>query len=575
MKNQLKDFRNFLYMAWEHLNLPNPTPIQYDIAEYIQQGPKRRVVQAFRGVGKSWITSAYVCHQLLLDPTKNILVVSASKQRADDFSTFTLRLISEMPILKHLKPLESQRNSKVAFDVGPAPASHAPSVVSKGITSQITGSRADLIVADDVESLNNSATQTMRDKLSEGIKEFDAVLKPGGDIVFLGTPQTESSIYSVLPERGFKTQIWPARYPNKSQKRGYGNYLAPQILKKIEDDPELKSQPTDPDRFDSEDLMEREASYGRTGFALQFMLDPSLSDADRYPLKLADLVVMSLNPREGPEKPVWAASAENMIQDLPNVGMPGDRFYGPVTLGDGSWASYTGSVMAIDPSGRGADETAYAVVKMLNGFLFVTDAGGLPGGYSDDTLKRLAVVAKEQEVNLIIVESNFGDGIVAELFKKHIIQTKQRILVEEVRANVRKEERIIDTLEPILNQHRLVVNKSVVEWDYNSNREAPPEERLLYMLFYQMSRMCRQKYAVKHDDRLDCLAQGVKYYIDALSISAQEQINLRKREEWNDILEQFIDDPQCATNHLVLGMDVDQRKEARGKSDGKSVPTWL
>ena len=161
VEDQLRDFRNFLYLVWDHLNLPDPTPIQYDIAEYIQHGPKRRVVQAFRGVGKSWITSAFVVHQLLLDPTKNILVVSASKQRADDFSTFTLRLITDMPLLRHLIPTENQRNSKIAFDVGPAPASHAPSVVSKGITSQITGARADLIIADDVESMNNSQTHTI------------------------------------------------------------------------------------------------------------------------------------------------------------------------------------------------------------------------------------------------------------------------------------------------------------------------------------------------------------------------------------------------------------------------------
>ena len=94
------------------------------------------------------------------------------------------------------------------------------------------------------------------------------------------------------------------------------------------------------------------------------------------------------------------------------------------------------------------------------------------------------------------------------------------------------------------------------------------------MLFYQMSRMCREKYAVKHDDRLDCLAQGVKYFIDAFGISAQEQINLRKREEWNDILEQFMDDPQAATNHLVMGMDLEQRREARGIASGKTTPTW-
>ncbi len=138
---------------------------------------------------------------------------------------------------------------------------------------------------------------------------------------------------------------------------------------------------------------------------------------------------------------------------------------------------------------------------------------------------------QKYNVTKLVIETNFGDGIVAELFKKHLQQTKQLIDVEEVRANVRKEDRIIDSLEPTLNQHRLIVDKSVVEWDYNSNKDAAPEERLQYMLFYQMSRMCREKGAVKHDDRLDCLAQGVKYYIDAMGISAQEVIKARRQEE--------------------------------------------
>ena len=87
--------------------------------------------------------------------------------------------------------------------------------------------------------------------------------------------------------------------------------------------------------------------------------------------------------------------------------------------------------------------------------------------------------------------------------------------------------------------------------------------------------MCRQKYAVKHDDRLDCLAQGVKYYIDAFGISAREQIKLKKREEWDDMLESFIDDPQASADHLVLGLDLEQRREARGKSGGKNTYTWV
>ena len=182
LPDEIKDFRNFLFLVWKQLNLPQPTPIQYEIADYMQHGPKRAVIQGFRGVGKSWICSAFVVHQLLLDPSKNILVVSASKTRADDFSTFTLRLIHEAPFLKHLAPGDKQRFSKISFDVAPAPASHAPSVKSLGITSQLTGSRADIIVADDVEVPNNSATQMMRDKLGEQVKEFDAIIKPNKDL---------------------------------------------------------------------------------------------------------------------------------------------------------------------------------------------------------------------------------------------------------------------------------------------------------------------------------------------------------------------------------------------------------
>jgi len=140
-----QDFRIFLLAIWVHLGLPAPTPIQYDIARFIQLGPKRMIVMAFRGVGKSWITSAFVCWLLLNNPQLKILVVSASKERSDAFSIFTKRLINEVPMLQHLRAGEDQRDSNIAFDVGPATAAHAPSVKSIGITGQLTGSRADVI----------------------------------------------------------------------------------------------------------------------------------------------------------------------------------------------------------------------------------------------------------------------------------------------------------------------------------------------------------------------------------------------------------------------------------------------
>jgi hypothetical protein len=535
----LHDFRNFLFLCWKHLNLPDPTPVQYDIADFVQNGPKRRVIQAFRGVGKSWITSAYVCHQLLLDPTKNILVVSASKTRSDDFSTFTLRLINDMSILEHLRPKDEQRNSKIAFDVGPAPASHAPSVVSKGIFSQITGSRADLIIADDVESLNNSATQMMRDKLLETVKEFDAVLKPDGHIIYLGTPQTEMSIYTSLSERGYSLRVWPARIPSEGQESRMGPTLAPMIKSLREDSEAVRGDAVDPARFNDADLLEREASYGRTGFALQFMLDSTLSDLSRYPLRLSDLLVMNLSGDMGPEKLIWAPDRDRIVGDVPCVGMSGDRYYTPFEISN-SWQKFTGSVLAIDPSGRGADETAYAVVKMLNGYLFVTDAGGIEGGYDDKALRKLAEIAKAEQVNKVLIESNFGDGMFTALLTPVLAKT-YKVSIEEVRHSTQKERRIIDTLEPVLNQHKLVINRKVIEQDYDSTRHLPPEKALKYQLFYQMSRITRSKGALAHDDRLDVLAMAVNYWTEQMSQDVDRQMATRKEELLKRDLENFMD----------------------------------
>jgi len=535
---QLRDFRNFLFMVWKHLNLPDPTPVQYDIAEYLQNAPKRCIIEAFRGVGKSYVTSAFVVHQLLLDPECKVLVVSASKQRADDFSTFTQRLITEMPILAHLKPREGQRQSKIAFDVAPAKASHSPSVKSVGITGQLAGSRADIIVADDIEIPNNSATQVMREKLAESVKEFDAVLKPDGRIIYLGTPQTEMSIYELLPERGYEVRVWCARYPNENQRDRMAGRLAPMLADALDRNPALAGKPTDPKRFDDTDLLERELSYGRSGFALQFMLDTSLSDQDRYPLKLADLVVMSCNTQKAPENVIWTKNPMHVLSDLPNVGLNGDKFYSPLQI-IGDWIPYTGSVMAIDPAGRGADETSYAIVKMLNGFLYLVAAGGLQGGYSPETLQTLADLAKAHTVNQIIIEANFGDGMFSELLKPYLQKTHP-VTVEEVKHSIQKEKRIVDVLEPVMNQHRLIVDQGVIEADYKSVGHYAADKATRYMLFYQMTRITRDKGALSHDDRLDALAIAVQYWVDQMAAQADEAIKDRKQLLLEEELDKFM-----------------------------------
>lgn len=505
-----KDFRNFLFLAWKHLALPDPTPIQYDIADYLQHGPKRLIIQAFRGVGKSWITSAFVVWKLLCDPQLKFLVISASKQRSDDFSTFTKRIIHEMPILQHLRAREDQRNSNVAFDVAPSRAAHAPSVKSVGITGQIVGSRAHIIIADDVEVLSNALTQVMRDKLGEVVKEFDAVVMPKvGRIIYLGTPQVEESLYAGLQERGYKCRIWPAQMPNKTLKEFYGERLAPFInTLQIED-----GEPTDPLRFDSLDLEERRASYGNSGFALQFMLDTSGEDDNRYPLKLRDLIILPLSTEEGPGRVLYG---KDELLDLPAVGLTGDYFYKPMSVSE-DYYTYTGAVLHIDPAGRGQDETGYCVTKMLNGKIFVLAIGGLKGGYDKPTLTKLARLAKQHKVNIVEIEANFGDGMYTEIFKP-VLRQYHPCMVEEIKHHKQKEARIIDVLEPIMNQHRLIIDLGEAERDYEEHKDEPRRQ-----LFYQMTRLTREKGALQFDDRIDVLSMGVNYWVKQMAANEEEE----------------------------------------------------
>lgn len=533
------DFRNFLWVIWKHLNLPDPTPVQYDIAQFLQHGPRRLVIEAFRGVGKSWVTSAFVLWLLYVDPQTKVLVVSASKERADAFSTFTLRLINEVELLQHLRPRDEQRSSKVAFDVGPAQPDHAPSVKSVGINGQIAGSRANVIVADDIEVPNNSATQPLRDKLLEAVKEFDAVLKPGGRVVYLGTPQSEQSVYNALPDRGYTVRIWPSRYPKPDKREKYGAKLAPFIATKLDANPDLAGAPTDIARFDDEDLMERELSYGRSGYALQFQLDTSLSDADKYPLRLSDLIVLPVDPLMGPSSLAWGSGPQQRTE-LPAVGLPGDHYYAPVFVSQ-DYLAWEGVVMFVDPSGKGKDETAWIVLRQLHGKLFLTKLGARQDGYSDDTLSAILKDAKSEGVNLILVEPNAGLGMFAQLLRAKAMEMYPVTIEDAEWASVQKEVRIIDTLEPIMNQHRLIVTPEVIEYDYRSTTEKTSEDVNRYRLFYQMTRITRERNALVRDDRLDALAGAVAYWIESMGRNAEQDHLAQKEQALDDELEKFMD----------------------------------
>lgn len=568
-----RSFVAFLFVLWRALNLPKPTKCQIDMARTLSDGKQRRfILQAFRGIGKSFITCAFVVWKLWNNPQLKFLIVSASKERADANSIFIKRIIDLLPFLAELKTGPGQRDSSLSFDVGPAKPDHSPSVKSVGITGQLAGSRADILIADDVEVPNNSATQSARDHLGELVKEFDAILKPGdaSTIIYLGTPQTEMTLYRELEKRGYVTTIWPARYPKDQKDReSYGHRLAPMIAGELEADGTLHWKPTDPVRFDDKDLRERELSYGKGGFALQFMLNPNLSDAEKYPLKLRDFIVGRFSLDTAPTTFQWLPNGNNEAKGLPNVGLKGDRFHRYETAGQAS-APYAAKILVIDPSGRGKDETGYAVLYMLNGYIFLMDWGGFRGGYDDTTLQGLADIGKKFKVNEVVIEGNFGDGMYVKLFSPVMTRT-HRCAVTEVKSKGQKELRICAVLEPVLGSHKLVVSEDVIAKDYetalNIGRDygtalnVDGTSAVKYSGFYQLTRLTTERGALAHDDRLDALAIGVQFFTDAMEkdseVGASEMLEEFLMDQMENPLLGFEDHRQILMGEVTMQYEDD------------------
>jgi hypothetical protein len=308
----------------------------------------------------------------------------------------------------------------------------------------------------------------------------------------------------------------------------------------VEKDPKLAGRPVDPKRFTDVDLRERELSMGKSTFALQFMLDTSLADADRYPLKLADLIVFDANATKAPVDLMWASDPRYMVGDeVPNVGFNGDRLFGPMMVSP-EWSPYQSIVMSLDPAGRGGDEVGYAVLAFHYGRLYLLDAGGLKGGYEDDNLSAIANIAKRWKVNLLIEEPNFGDGMFGKLLRPFLERIYPVTIEETERSSTQKEVRIIDTLEPVMNQHRLVVNKALFKQDFDSVNRYGAEQQARYRLFYQLTRITRDKGSLAKDDRIDALALAVHYYTDKLDRDVKKAQAIHKEKLLDQELRTFM-----------------------------------
>ena len=566
LPEELEPLAHFTTYILRELSLADtPTKQQLGILQYLEHGPDRQIVTAYRGCGKSFLTSVYALWRLMQDPFREkILLVGATADKAIEISTFMLRLVRDVDILESLQPLPDGRGSVNAWDVGPSVVDQSPSVRAVGLLSpSLTGKRCTAAVIDDCETLSNSITVLKQERLAAAITEIEAIRKPSveGELprktIFLGTPHLESSLYLRLRrERNYKARMWPARYPSPTSDAwdSYEGCLDPAIAAEVEEDPSIAGDPTDPERFGHDELLKREMSMTRASVQLQYQLDCRLSTLERYPIRLGDLIVMDLDGKALPEVVSWASGPEQVIQDLVCIGLGADRHYHRPMVVQG-WVSAKETwrcVLSIDPSGRGRDEMAWTVLAEYSGNFFVLESGGTTQGYSEEVLKMLSMRAKRWNVTQIVVESNFGDGLFTALLQP-VMNKVHPCGIEEIRVNQQKERRICDQLAPLTQQHRLVISADVIRKDYQDaerNNDRGYERSLLF----QMSRITMDRGSLAADDRIDSLALACQFFTEAAAQDQNRVAANREYEMFMNQIEMAADETGASIDALALGL---------------------
>lgn len=551
-QEMMDDFRNHLWACFKYLGIGEPTPAQYAMADALQNGPTDMQLQAGRGFGKSVITSCLASWFLLKEVNTTIMVVSATSNKAAEFISMTRKILDLVPYCEGLRPGDHTTDNAFAFDVEcRSKIGQDKSCFARGISSQLTGSHADYVIADDVEIEGNCETANAREKLMTKVSEFEQIRNVGGRVIFLGTPQIKDSIYNQL-KTGYPVTKFPAIMPDLNDIVESENINEWIVQLSIE-----PGRPTHPERFPMEVLMERLAKIGPKLFALHYKLDTSLADFEKFPLRLSDLIVLDLNPELCPEKIIWSNSKP--MKGVPSFGLTGDLIFEPMWVSD-KFIPYTQRVMYIDPSGRGEDETAICIASFSNGYIYINELIGFAGGYEKGILKKIARLAYEYDVKLVRVESNFGDAMFCQLLAPILSEVCGHVAIEDFRAVGRKEARIIETLEPAMTNHRIVFDKRAICQEETQK---------------QITRIFDKRGALPKDDRVDCLAAAVSYWEGLLATDVDVIIDRNRTKDREAIVKTWLsDDRRMGLWSDQLSGAVVNRSLEKKKAVDKNKPLW-
>ncbi len=206
-KTHFARFAEFVWIWNQVLGLGLPSHHR-KMADWLEEcwnaGRREMLLMAFRNSGKSTIVGLFCAWLLYRDADLRILVLAADLDLAKKMVRNVKRIVERHPLLAGLVPDRLTDWGSERFTVARPGVLRDPSMQAVGIGGNITGSRADIVICDDVEVPKNSDTAHKRNELREKLSEISYVLSPGGAQLYVGTPHSCYSIYAdeMRPETG-------------------------------------------------------------------------------------------------------------------------------------------------------------------------------------------------------------------------------------------------------------------------------------------------------------------------------------------------------------------------------------
>ena len=146
-------FEDFAVIGMKFLGF-DTTWMQLDIAKFMaDKRYRKKMVAAQRGEAKSTLAALYAVWSIIQNNAYRVLIISAGESQASDVAILCVRLITQWHLLCYLRPNAQlgDRTANTKFDIHChlKPVDKSASITCVGITANLPGLRADLLIPDD------------------------------------------------------------------------------------------------------------------------------------------------------------------------------------------------------------------------------------------------------------------------------------------------------------------------------------------------------------------------------------------------------------------------------------------